>query len=74
MTCRLGLRFRISDFKPETGFGVRAPLVDLDHEAQLPLPGAGVGLAVFRGSQEKGGGVGGKGRWPSGNSLSPGGP
>lgn len=46
MICRLGLLSRISDFKPEAGFGVRAPLVDLDHEAQLPLPGAGVGGRV----------------------------
>ena len=54
MTCRLGLRFRISDFKPETGFGVRAPLVDLDHEAQLPLPGEGVGLGLWKSPKTKG--------------------
>lgn len=41
MICRLGLRARISGFKLEVGFEVGAPLVDLDDEAQLPLPGEG---------------------------------
>lgn len=45
MICRLGLRSRISDFKLEAGFGVPAPLADLDHEAQLPLPGWGEKIA-----------------------------
>ena len=37
----MGLRVRILGFKLEAGFEVGAPLLDLDDEAQLPLPGEG---------------------------------